>query len=75
MDPRIRIRIHAKMSWIRNTAYYFFLLIVLLWKYTSEINPSFANLGFSIEGELVGRLAVRHLVDLEPFHRGLGQRQ
>ncbi len=21
MDPRIRIRIHAKMSWIRNTAF------------------------------------------------------
>jgi hypothetical protein len=21
MDPRIRIRIHTKMSWIRNTAY------------------------------------------------------
>ncbi len=26
MDPRIRIRIHPKMSWVRNTAYYFLKL-------------------------------------------------
>ncbi len=28
MDPRIRIRIHTKMSWIRNTAY---LLLIPYW--------------------------------------------
>jgi hypothetical protein len=26
MDPRIRIRIHPKMSWIRNTAFFGYLI-------------------------------------------------
>jgi hypothetical protein len=27
MDQRIRIRIHSKMSWIRNTAFYMLMMI------------------------------------------------
>jgi hypothetical protein len=35
MDPRIRIRIHPKMSWIRNTAAY--ILNVISWQILTTI--------------------------------------
>jgi hypothetical protein len=54
MDPRIQIRIHTKMSWIRNTTTYGIIINDenknLFWQISRQILRSRAILSFSTYG-------------------------